>query len=58
MGKISTSFTSKDRDSRNTPTANRIKLTQKNLLFGFGAKYYLKENLYIGFRDLTQEVVY
>lgn len=38
------------------PDAKAYKLTQKNLLIGFGFKYYLKENLYLGFEILHRKL--
>lgn len=38
------------------PDSKPYKLTQLNLLFGFGAKYYLKENMYIGFEILHRKL--
>lgn len=38
------------------PDSKPYKLTQKNLLIGFGAKYYLKENMYIGLEILHRKL--
>ncbi len=38
------------------PDSKPYKLTQKNLLLGFGFKYFLKENLYIGFEVLHRKL--
>ena len=38
------------------PDSKPYKLTQKNLLVGFGLKYYLKENMYIGFEILHRKL--
>ncbi|MBI5856071.1 MAG: hypothetical protein HZB42_00360 [Sphingobacteriales bacterium] len=38
------------------PDSKPYKLTQKNLLLGFGFKYYLKENLYVGFEILHRKL--
>ncbi len=38
------------------PDSKPYKLTQKNLLFGFGIKYYVKENVYIGFEILHRKL--
>lgn len=38
------------------PDSKPYKLTQKNLLLGFGFKYYLKENLYVGFEVLHRKL--
>ncbi len=38
------------------PDSKPYKLTQMNLLMGFGAKYYLKENMYIGLEILHRKL--
>lgn len=38
------------------PDSKPYKLIQKNLLIGFGFKYYLKENLYVGFEVLHRKL--
>lgn len=38
------------------PDSKPYKLTQKNLLAGFGFKYYLKENMYLGFEILHRKL--
>ncbi|MEQ1676961.1 MAG: outer membrane beta-barrel protein [Chitinophagaceae bacterium] len=38
------------------PDSKPYKLTQKNLLIGFGVKYYLKENMYIGLEILHRKL--
>lgn len=38
------------------PDSKPYKLTQKNILMGFGFKYYLKENLYVGFEILHRKL--
>lgn len=38
------------------PDSKPYKLTQMNVLMGFGFKYYLKENLYIGFEILHRKL--
>jgi hypothetical protein len=38
------------------PDSKPYSLTQKNLLLGFGFKYYIKENLYIGFEVLHRKL--
>ena len=38
------------------PDSKPYKLTQKNILFGFGFKYYLKENLYVGLEVLHRKL--
>jgi hypothetical protein len=38
------------------PDSKPYKLTQKNLLIGFGFKYYLKENLYFGLEVLHRKL--
>ena len=38
------------------PDSKPYKLTQKNLLIGFGFKYYLKEHLYIGLEVLHRKL--
>ena len=38
------------------PDSKPYKLTQKNLLIGLGFKYYLKENLYVGFEVLHRKL--
>ncbi|MBC7872768.1 MAG: outer membrane beta-barrel protein [Ferruginibacter sp.] len=38
------------------PDSKPYKLTQKNILMGFGFKYYIKENLYVGFEILHRKL--
>lgn len=38
------------------PDSKPYKLTQKNLLLGFGFKYYVKENMYIGLEILHRKL--
>ena len=38
------------------PESKPYKLTQKNLMIGFGFKYYLKENMYIGLEILHRKL--
>lgn len=38
------------------PDSKPYKLTQMNLLAGFGFKYYLKENMYVGFEILHRKL--
>lgn len=38
------------------PDSKPYELTQKNLLIGFGLKYYLKENIYVGFEILHRKL--
>ncbi len=38
------------------PDSKPYKLTQKNLLGGFGVKYYMKENLYVGLEILHRKL--
>jgi hypothetical protein len=38
------------------PDSKPYKLTQKNLLIGFGFKYYVKENMYLGFEILHRKL--
>jgi hypothetical protein len=38
------------------PDSKPYKLFQKNLLFGFGFKYYLKENMYVGLEILHRKL--
>jgi hypothetical protein len=38
------------------PDSKPYKLFQKNLLMGFGFKYYLKENMYVGFEVLHRKL--
>ena len=38
------------------PDSKPYELTQKNLLIGFGFKYYLKENLYVGMEVLHRKL--
>ncbi|HWR33293.1 MAG TPA: hypothetical protein VN451_07205 [Chitinophagaceae bacterium] len=38
------------------PDSKPYELTQKNILLGFGFKYYLKENLYVGFEILHRKL--
>src|SRR4030095_6462599 len=38
------------------PESKPYELTQMNLLIGGGAKYYLKDNLYIGFEILHRQL--
>jgi hypothetical protein len=38
------------------PDSKPYKLTQKNVLAGFGFKYYLKENAYVGFEILHRKL--
>ena len=38
------------------PDSKPYKLTQKNLLAGFGFKYYLKENMYVGMEILHRKL--
>jgi hypothetical protein len=38
------------------PDSKPYKLFQKNLLLGFGFKYYLKENMYVGFEILHRKL--
>lgn len=38
------------------PDSKPYKLTQMNVLMGFGFKYYLKENLYVGFEILHRKL--
>ena len=38
------------------PDSKPYKLTQKNVLVGFGFKYYIKENAYIGFEILHRKL--
>ena len=38
------------------PDSKPYKLTQKNLLMGFGLKYYIKEKIYVGFEVLHRKL--
>jgi hypothetical protein len=38
------------------PNSKPYKLLQKNLLLGFGFKYYIKENMYVGFEVLHRKL--
>ena len=53
MGEDWLPFIWKDRDSPNIPTANLISLPKRIFLIGFGFKYYLKENMYVGLEIFT-----